>query len=89
MMVETDDGFVLAEKDLELRGPGDFIGTRQSGLPEMSWLDGAFDTRLLDRARQAAEALLRSDPDLARPEHEPLRERLERFWERASPDVPL
>ncbi|MDP9366231.1 MAG: DNA helicase RecG, partial [Chloroflexota bacterium] len=89
MMVETDDGFVLAEKDLELRGPGDFIGTRQSGLPELSWIDGAFDTRLLDRARQAAECLLDADPALARPEHDALRSRLESFWTRASPDVPL
>jgi ATP-dependent DNA helicase RecG len=89
MMVETDDGFVLAEKDLELRGPGDFIGTRQSGLPEMSWLDGAFDTRLLDRARQAAETLLATDPALERVEHAALHERLRLFWEKASPDVPV
>ena len=89
MMVETDDGFVLAEKDLELRGPGDFIGTRQSGLPEMSWLDGAFDTRLLDRARQAAETLLATDPALERVEHAALGERLRFFWEKASPDVPV
>jgi ATP-dependent DNA helicase RecG len=89
MMVETDDGFLLAEKDLELRGPGDFIGTRQSGLPELSWIDGAFDTRLLDRARQAAERLLDADPALARPEHDALRARLDAFWTRASPDLPL
>ena len=69
MMVATDDGFALAEKDLELRGPGDFIGTRQSGLPEMSWLDGSFDPRVLDRARRAAEAILNHDPELALPEH--------------------
>jgi ATP-dependent DNA helicase RecG len=89
MMVESDDGFALAEKDLQLRGPGDFIGTRQSGLPEMSWLDGAFDTRLLDRARTAAERILDIDPELDAPEHAALSRRLKRFWERASPDVPL
>jgi ATP-dependent DNA helicase RecG len=88
-MVETSDGFLLAQKDLELRGPGDFIGTRQSGLPEMSWLDGSFDTRLLDRARQEAERLLAADPDLSRPEHRLLKQRLQLFWERASPDLPL
>jgi ATP-dependent DNA helicase RecG len=88
-LVETDDGFLLAEKDLELRGPGDFIGTRQSGLPAMSWLDGSFDTRLLDRARRAAEAILDRDETLARPEHARLRERLEAFWRRVSPDVPV
>lgn len=89
MMVESDDGFALAEKDLHLRGPGDFIGTRQSGLPEMSWLDGAFDTRLLDRARAAAERTLDADPDLIAPPHAALADRLIRFWERASPDVPV
>ena len=87
MMVETDDGFVLAEKDLELRGPGDFIGTRQSGLPEMSWIDGAFDVLLLDRARRIADELLERDPELSLPEHRLLGERLEAFWKRAAPDV--
>jgi ATP-dependent DNA helicase RecG len=89
MMVETNDGFVLAEKDLELRGPGDFIGTRQSGMPEMTWLDGSFDTRLLDQARQTAEWLLDTDPELRRPEHIALRSRLALFWQTASPDVPV
>jgi ATP-dependent DNA helicase RecG len=89
MMVETNDGFLLAEKDLELRGPGDFIGTRQSGMPEMTWLDGSFDTRLLDQARQSAEEVLDADPDLRRPEHTPLRTRLHIFWQTASPDVPV
>jgi ATP-dependent DNA helicase RecG len=85
-MVASDDGFLLAEKDLALRGPGDFIGTRQSGLPEMQWLEGVFDTRLLDRARRAAETLLAADPDLTRPEHLRLNARLARFWERAAPE---
>lgn len=88
-MVATNDGFALAEKDLELRGPGDFIGTRQSGLPELSWLDGSFDTRILDAARRAAEQLLVRDPDLTDPDHRLLRERLDAFWLRASPDIPL
>ena len=88
-MVASDDGFFLAEKDLALRGPGDFIGTRQSGLPEMTWLEGVFDTRLLDRARRAAESLLASDPDLARPEHRALRDRLHAFWARAATEQGL
>ena len=85
-MVASDDGFLLAEKDLELRGPGDFIGTRQSGLPEMPWLEGVFDTRLLDRARRAAEALLAADPDLVNPAHGRLNERFTAFWEQAAPE---
>lgn len=88
-MVDTTDGFVLAEKDLELRGPGDFIGTRQSGLPEMAWVDGSFDTRLLNDARLAAEAILERDPDLAHPDHEALARRFARFWNEASPDIPV
>jgi ATP-dependent DNA helicase RecG len=89
MMVQSNDGFVLAEKDLELRGPGEFIGTRQSGLPEMSWLDGSFDIRLLDKARETAEALLKADPHLRRPEHMLLKSRYEQFWLAASPDLPI
>lgn len=88
MMVQSNDGFVLAEKDLELRGPGDFIGTRQSGLPAMTWIDGGFDTRILDAARQAAEALLDRDPSLDLPQHRLLKARLHAFWATAAPDVP-
>jgi ATP-dependent DNA helicase RecG len=58
-MVATDDGFVLAQTDLDLRGPGDFLGgTRQSGLPDLGFLVDTFDTRLLDIARRTAEAVL-------------------------------
>ena len=89
MMAQTNDGFLLAEKDLELRGPGDFLGTRQSGLPELTWIDGGFDPRLLDRARRVAEALLDADPDLEQPEHQRLRDRVEAFWAKASPDLPI
>jgi ATP-dependent DNA helicase RecG len=58
-MVATDDGFVLAQTDLDLRGPGDFLGgTRQSGLPDLGFLIEGFDARLLDIARRTAEAVL-------------------------------
>ncbi|MFM9107992.1 MAG: ATP-dependent DNA helicase RecG [Chloroflexota bacterium] len=77
MMCSTDDGFALAEKDLELRGPGDFLGTRQSGLPEMSW---SFDQALAEPARVAAREVLDRDPDLSRPEHAALAAALEAFW---------
>jgi ATP-dependent DNA helicase RecG len=79
-MVETNNGFVLAEKDLEFRGPGDFLGTRQSGLPEMSWLTAGFDALLFDHARVAAEQLLQRDPELRLPEHHPLRLHFDAFW---------
>jgi ATP-dependent DNA helicase RecG len=75
----TQDGFALAEKDLELRGPGEFFGTRQSGLPELT-LARLSDAMVLEQARTEAQALLREDPDLARPEHRLLARKLVEFW---------
>ena len=76
-LAETTDGFVLAEKDLELRGPGDFLGTRQSGLPELK-LANLSDTATLHLAQEAAQDLLRQDPDLG---SLPLvQEKVERLW---------
>lgn len=79
-MVATDDGFVLAERDLELRGPGDMIGTRQSGLPELGWLEQGFDTRMLDRARESAERLVLADPEIDEARFPRLKRRLKQFW---------
>jgi len=77
---ETQDGFVLAEKDLELRGPGDFIGIRQSGLPDLR-LARLSDVRVLERARAEAQALFETDPTLGWPEHRALAEQIVRFWQ--------
>ena len=85
-MVESQDGFYLAQKDLDMRGPGDFFGTRQSGLPDLKVAQLA-DVRLLELARREAEATLEDDPGLARPEHAPLRERLRVFWKEGAGDV--
>ena len=63
-MRETDDGFVIAEKDLELRGAGELLGTRQSGLPEFRLADIAEHGDLLQMARDDAELILRNDPEL-------------------------
>ncbi|WP_084245122.1 ATP-dependent DNA helicase RecG [Planomicrobium okeanokoites] len=60
-MTETNDGFVLAEKDLKLRGPGDFFGRKQSGLPEFKMADLIHDYRALETARKDAESLVNSD----------------------------
>ena len=66
MAVEaTTDGFALAEKDLEMRGPGEFLGTQQSGFPELRMATFA-DTRLLYQVREIAAELLADDPDLDR-----------------------
>ena len=64
-LVRTNDGFVIAQKDLEMRGAGDFFGTRQHGLPPMKLADVAGDTRLLEQAQRAAAELLQTDPSLS------------------------
>ena len=76
VMTDTTDGFVIAQKDLELRGPGDFFGDRQHGLPQLRVADLAGDMRILKQAQQAAEELLQADPDLTRPEHRAVQERI-------------
>ncbi|MDI6402289.1 ATP-dependent DNA helicase RecG [Balneolaceae bacterium ANBcel3] len=72
-MEETNDGFKIAEADLKLRGPGDFLGTRQSGLPEFRFADILNDSHLLEVAKKSAGSLLQSDPGLNKPEHSSLR----------------
>ena len=64
VMTKTADGFKIAEEDLRLRGPGDFFGERQHGLPGLRIADIGCDTQLLKEAQQAAEELLEKDPDL-------------------------
>lgn len=82
-MVETTDGFVIAEKDLELRGPGEFMGLRQSGLPEFSVGDLARDFKIMEVARTEATHLV-STPDFwLLPQYERLRARLARVPDRS------
>ncbi|HIQ04310.1 MAG TPA: ATP-dependent DNA helicase RecG [Anaerolineae bacterium] len=78
-MRKTQDGFRLAEIDLRLRGPGEFLGTRQSGIPELK-VAQLGDVRTLELARQEAQALFKADPELQRPEHQALAAQLDRFW---------
>jgi len=77
---ETDDGFKLAEKDMELRGPGEFFGTRQSGLPDLR-MAKLSDTHLLEVARNEAITIFECNPDLEIPEHDLLRKELNRLWQ--------
>lgn len=64
ILTQTNDGFVVAEKDLEIRGPGEFLGYRQSGLPDLILADLVKDTKILEEARRAAIDLVKADPEL-------------------------
>ena len=80
VLTETDDGFKIAEADLRLRGPGEFFGTRQHGLPELKIADLIEDYELLRLARRDAFAIVQADPDLAAPEHQHLRAELAKTY---------
>ena len=77
IMTETQDGFVIAEKDLQLRGWGDFFGTRQSGMPDFKIANPITDRPILEQARQDAFELVNKDPFLRKPEHQALRQFLQ------------
>jgi ATP-dependent DNA helicase RecG len=78
-MEEIRNGFDLAEKDLELRGPGEFFGTRQSGIPELR-MAKLSDVQLLEQARREAISIFENDPDLKKPEHLLMKNELSRVW---------
>jgi ATP-dependent DNA helicase RecG len=80
VMERTQDGFEIARADLKLRGPGEMLGTRQSGQRLFDVADLYRDEAILDEARAEAFALVEADPDLARPEHAAAREALEQRW---------
>ena len=80
-LASTNDGFQIAEEDLRLRGPGDFFGRRQHGLPQLKVADFAADVELLKEAKGAAEALISADPALEKPEHRALLERVRQMFE--------
>jgi ATP-dependent DNA helicase RecG len=77
IMERTSDGFKIAEADLEMRGPGEFLGTRQSGLPGFRLANLVRDVKILQQARDAAFRLIEMDPDLKKAEHQPLVKKLE------------
>jgi ATP-dependent DNA helicase RecG len=73
IMRETQDGFRIAEEDLRLRGPGEVLGTRQSGMAHFRIANAAIDSDLLEAARRDAKLVLATDPSLASPRGEALR----------------
>ncbi|MDR0862436.1 MAG: ATP-dependent DNA helicase RecG [Oscillospiraceae bacterium] len=83
VMRQTNDGFQISEEDLRLRGPGDFFGSRQHGLPELKIASFASDMDVLRAAQQAAETVLAADPELSAAANAPLRGEIERMFQLA------
>ncbi len=86
VMAQTHDGFVLAEKDLEQRGPGEFLGTRQSGFSSLK-MAALMDVRLIEKARAQAQSIFNTDPNFETPENQPLLNTLHRFWGETQGDI--
>lgn len=85
-MVETNDGFILAERDLDQRGPGDFLGTRQSGFADLR-MASLSDIHLIEKARHFSQILFATDPELNQPEYQSLARVFHRFWTPGQGDV--
>ncbi|MBI3165874.1 MAG: ATP-dependent DNA helicase RecG [Anaerolineales bacterium] len=86
-MSTTNDGFELADLDLKLRGPGEFLGTRQAGFASSLKMASITDVALIEKAREQAKSLFERDPELSQPEHSLLAEAFERFWKGTSSDL--
>ena len=86
VMTATNDGFVLAERDLEQRGPGEFLGTRQSGFAELQ-MANLSDVRLIEKARSQAQTLFDQYPELDKAELQPLLAEVKHFWGEGQGDI--
>ena len=86
-MAESNDGFVLAERDLQQRGPGEFLGTRQSGYASSLRMASITDVELIEKARTQAQDMFDKDPELSQSENALLAEALGRFWGEGKGDV--
>jgi ATP-dependent DNA helicase RecG len=82
VMCDTTDGFKIADEDLKQRGPGDFFGNRQHGLPQLKIADLLCDSSPLRTAQEAARALYRQDPSLSLPEHQSLAHAVQQLFDR-------
>ncbi len=80
-LVKSHDGFVIAEEDLRIRGPGEFFGTRQWGPSDLRVANLIRDAKILEEAREEATRVLQGDPHLALPEHTELKAALLRRWQ--------
>jgi ATP-dependent DNA helicase RecG len=79
-LVNSHDGFIIAEEDLRIRGPGEFLGLRQWGLPEFRAANLVRDAPLLELARQEAFAMVSRDPGLTLPQHQAVKAAMGRRW---------
>ena len=79
-MIRTNNGFKIAEADLNIRGPGEFFGTRQSGVPNFKIANIIHDATLLETAKKEAELLIKADPALVAPVHQLLKRMLQKHW---------
>jgi ATP-dependent DNA helicase RecG len=84
ILVSTDDGFEIAEKDLELRGPGEFFGLRQHGIPQLRIANLAKHVKALGAVKADAERLLADDPSLEKPENAALKAMIDGFFASAA-----
>lgn len=86
VMQETNDGFILAEKDLAQRGPGDFLGNRQSGYMDLR-MANIMDVKLVEKARTFAQTIFEQDPDLIAEEHQEIKNILSHYWKTGTGDI--
>ena len=86
IMETTHDGFKLAEEDLRIRGPGEYFGTRQSGLPDLK-VARLTDVAFIEQARAEAVRLLEADPEMEQPQNRALAARMEELWGRITAEV--
>ena len=80
IMCSTEDGFVIAEEDLKLRGPGEIFGTRQHGLPELNIADLVKNADMVEKVKDVARRLIEEDPELEMPEHAELKKRVKKMF---------
>ena len=85
-LAATTDGFQIAQADLEQRGPGDFFGSRQHGLPQLRLASLTGDMEVLSQAQRAARELLEADPELIKPENAPVLARVRALFAE-TPDI--
>lgn len=86
VMTQTNNGFILAERDLEQRGPGEFLGVRQSGYADLR-LANLTDIHLIEKAHREAQTLMKDDPNLTKPENHLLSTTLQHAWREAQSDI--